>query len=167
MSSKSDTSKTYSSPCLIGEIDSIYRGFLVEEEVLEFLNILLKAERAGAKVCQSTIKENSDASRVPLLESIKRDEVMSCRGLISSIRIMDGNPCVETGDFYDKCMALQDLNDRIKLLNKGQQWVVRKIKETLPGILNKNVRKQLTNMLKIHEDNIELITNSIRRNETL
>ena len=157
MSSNKKSRAPNSSPCSIGESESVYRGYLLEDEVLEFLNTLLEAERAGAKVCQSTLKEINDASRIQLLISIKRDEVASCQGLIGSIRIMGAEPSVNTGDFYEKCMVISDIKDRIRMLNKGQRWVVRKITETLPEIVNKHVQMQLKEMLKMHEKNVSLI----------
>ena len=52
-------------------------------------------------------------------------------------------------------MALDGLDARLKLLNRGQSWVVRKLKEVMPKITDEAFRKQLQGMLEVHERNID------------
>jgi nitronate monooxygenase len=66
-------------------------------------------------------------------------------------------PC-DYGAFYGKAMAIADLSDRITFLNRGQGWVVRKLRELLPRVRDNQLQKDLTQMLRSHETNIALAT---------
>jgi len=46
------------------------------------------------------------------------------------------------------------MDDRLRLLNRGQGWVVRKLKEALPRINDEALHSDLANMLSVHETNI-------------
>ena len=147
----------HSSPCYLGETDPAYHGFLSRDEALALLNNLLSAERAGAKICTLTLRQPEATGYSDLLRQIHRDEVTSCQGLINSIHLLGGNANTEVGDFCAKCMAIPALELRLQLLNKGQAWVVRKIREALPKIFHEGVRAQLADMLRVHEANIEMM----------
>jgi nitronate monooxygenase len=60
------------------------------------------------------------------------------------------------GDFADKVMALPDLGARMKLLVKGQEWVVRKIEELMTESFPSELKKELDEVHRVHVDNIEL-----------
>jgi nitronate monooxygenase len=60
------------------------------------------------------------------------------------------------GAFYDKAMAITDLTERMALLNRGQSWVVRKLRELLPRVRDESLRIDLQKMLESHEANIAL-----------
>jgi nitronate monooxygenase len=60
------------------------------------------------------------------------------------------------GAFYDKAMAISDLGERIAFLNRGQGWVVRKLREMLPRVRDDSLHADLTEMLRSHEANIAL-----------
>lgn len=144
-----------SSPCMQSELAGDYAGQCRDEELMDLLNSLLAAERAGAKICAFSLKQAGTGKWHRLLRQIHRDEVKSCRALMASIRSLGGDPHRETGDFLEKCMAIQDLGARLELLNKGQNWVVRKIDELLPRIGQTNIFQQLRTMRDEHLLNIE------------
>ena len=62
-------------------------------------------------------------------------------------------PNRETGAFYGKAMAIESLDERLTFVDRGQQWVIRKLREYLPGCNDEFVRTELEKMLKIHEIN--------------
>jgi len=153
MQTENEINEPNSSPCQMADTDPAYHGFLPREEVLTLLNTLLSAERAGAKICGDTLQQPEAKPWAHFLEQVKQDEVESCRGLIFSILLLGGHAGTDVGDFYEKCMAIADLPARLQLLDKGQLWVVRKIREALPKISHPGVQTQLREMLRVHERN--------------
>ena len=55
-------------------------------------------------------------------------------------------------------MAISDLGERIAFLNRGQGWVVRKLRELLPRVRDNSLHADLSEMLRSHEANIALNT---------
>ena len=55
-------------------------------------------------------------------------------------------------------MAISDLGERIAFLNRGQGWVVRKLRELLPRVRDNSLHADLSEMLRSHEANIALAT---------
>ena len=53
-------------------------------------------------------------------------------------------------------MAIADLGERVIFLNRGQAWVVRKLREMLPRVRGDRLHADLTEMLRSHEANIAL-----------
>ncbi len=156
-----------SSPCMQSEVSGDYAGQCSTDEVLDLLYSLLAAERAGAKICAFSLKQAGTGKWHRLLRRIHQDEVSSCRSLIASIRALGGEPHRETGDFLEKCMAVEDIEARLALLNKGQNWVVRKIDEVLPRIGQLAVSRQLKTMRDEHSRNIEITRQALASDETL
>jgi len=50
-------------------------------------------------------------------------------------------------------MAIESLDERLPFVDKGQQWVIRKLREYLPGCHDDLIRGELERMLQIHEVN--------------
>jgi hypothetical protein len=74
--------------------------------------------------------------------------------LTRHITRLGGVPSAATGAFYDKLMAIEDPAQRLDFLDRGQGWVVRKLREALPGIADEALRTDLTDMLETHERNL-------------
>ena len=70
---------------------------------------------------------------------------------------LEGAPSLKTGAFYEKAMAIPNLLERLAFLNRGQGWVVRKLKALLPTIRDETIHADLTAMLASHERNIGLV----------
>ena len=62
-------------------------------------------------------------------------------------------PFLYTGAFYGKAMAIESLDERLPFIDRGQQWVIRKLREYLPGCQDPLLRSELQRMLLIHEEN--------------
>lgn len=58
-----------------------------------------------------------------------------------------GTPSWKTGLFHDKAMAFDGIGPRIDLLNRGQGWVMRRLREAL--------RRDLREMLTVLERNVQ------------
>ncbi len=116
--------------------------------VLAALNELLEAERAG----------QTDAPELKrLLTHIHHDEVKWCGVLIGAIRSSGATPSTRTGAFYDKAMAVADPLARLALLNRGQGWVVRKLRDLLAHVDDARIQGELQEMLDSHERNVERV----------
>lgn len=150
----------YSSPaCYAHEIAPDYFGeqpAMSHEELASFLNTLLEAERAGAKVVAAFMEDYSrDTPAWRRLSAVQRDEAKNCATLIELIRGVDGQASTVTGDFLQKALAVQGRIARLEFLNRGQQWVARKIREALPHIADGAIRLALEEMHESHLLNIE------------
>jgi len=119
----------------------------------KLLQDLLSAERAGDKVAGESLQQCDDAVQRKLLEQIRQGEVDSCRLVLNCLNHLGIEPNRETGAFYGKAMAIESLEERLPFVDKGQQWVIRKLREYLPGCEDAFIRTELEKMLEIHEIN--------------
>ncbi len=150
----------YSSPaCYAHEIAPDYFGespAMPAEELVGLLNTLLEAERAGARVLVAFLHDYpGDSPAWRQLAAVQRDEAKNCAILIDLIQRMNGTPSAATGDFLGKALAVKGRAARLRFLNRGQQWVARKIGEALPRVEQKPVRDALHAMHESHLLNIE------------
>jgi hypothetical protein len=147
---------TYSSPpCFMHELDDASLGYLGRSELLTLLNKLLEAERAGAKVVGRLSHTAPDADLATTLHAVAQDEGRFCVMLGGQIARIGGAPSQATGAFHDKVMALADWDARLELVNRGQAWVVRKLRDALPRIRDDALHADLKDMLEVHERNIQ------------
>lgn len=130
-------------------------------DLIAFLNELLEAERAGAKVALESATEASDPVLVALLKNIQQDEAHWCAMLFRQIKRLDGEPSLRIGAFHGKAMAIRDLKERITFLNRGQGWVVRKLREVTPLVRDEGLHADLAHMLSSHVANITLANSAI------
>ena len=130
------------------------------EELLAFLNVMLEAERAGARALLHVAKDTGQEDIAAMAAAIQKDEARWCAMLIGAIKTQHGVPSEKTGAFYDKVMALKDDKERLALVNRGQDWVVRKLREALPHIADDELAGNLSVMLTSHEENIAKVARS-------
>lgn len=140
--------------CYAREADDSYMGYASRDELLTFLNELLEAERAGARVTARTASDATDATTKALMRDIYRDEARWCAMLLKWIAQLEGEASLNVGAFYGKCMAIADLRERLAFLNRGQGWVAKKLREMLPKTRDDALYADFSAMLKSHEENI-------------
>jgi 5-formyltetrahydrofolate cyclo-ligase len=150
----------YASPaCSVHEIAPDYFGKIPQMPVVEvigLLNVLLEAERAGAKVLSVFLDDyERETPAWRQLAAVQRDEASNCAILIDLIRRLGGTPSAATGDFLGKALAVEGRAARLQFLNRGQGWVARKIAEALPNLKEEFVRDALSAMHESHLLNIE------------
>ena len=150
----------YSSPaCYAHEIAPDYFGkslAMPAEELTGLLNVLLEAERAGAKVLAAFLNDYPRDTRAwKQLAAVQRDEAKNCVILIDLIQRVNGTASTATGDFLGRALAVEGKIARLQFLNLGQQWVARKISEALPNVEQDFVRSALFAMQESHLLNIE------------
>lgn len=116
-----------SSPaCAMHEADDAYMGYAGKDELIAFLNALLEAERAGARVTLESAHAAGSGPIAELMHTIQRDEAHWCAMLARHIKALGAIPSPTVGAFYGKAMAIPDLGERIVFLNRGQGWVCTK-----------------------------------------
>lgn len=130
---------------------------VAHDELLAALNELLEAERAGARVAMETAREITAPDLAALVQDIHKDEVRWCGMLTRTINAMPATPSAATGAFWGKAMAIPDVQERLKFLNRGQAWVVRKLQALIPRIGDPAVRAELNTMLDAHHHNIHRV----------
>jgi nitronate monooxygenase len=152
-----------SSPvCYADTANDSYMGFASREELLAALNELLEAERAGSRVCLRTAAEAEDATLEALVEDIQRDEAHWCAVLTKTIVALGGQPTARVGEFHDKAMAIAALPERLTFLNRGQGWVVKRLRTLLPRVRDDSVHRALSSMLAAHERNIARVNANLQ-----
>ena len=122
-----------------------------------FLNTLLEAERAGAKLLAAYVAELPPQSTAwTALHKIQRDEAHNCAVLIHLLLNAEIEPSMGVGDFYERGLARRKWSERLELLNRGQSWVAKRIAEALPRIPEVGARTALRAMHESHVQNIDL-----------
>ena len=142
--------------CAMHEADDSYMGYAGNDELVAFLNELLEAERAGSRVTLETARAAGSGPIAELMAAIQRDEARWCAMLLGHVKALNAKPTPNMGAFYNKAMAIGDLGQRIAFLNRGQGWVVRKVREMLPRVRDDKLHADLRDMLASHEANIAL-----------
>ena len=138
-------------------------GFAGKDELVSCLNELLEAERAGARVTLETARAANDQAIAGLMQHIQHDEARWCAMLLRRIKGLDGIASPRMGAFYAKAMAIDDLAARIAFLNRGQGWVVRKLREIIPRVRDASLHEDLNHMLSSHIANITLANSADTR----
>ena len=121
---------------------------------IDRLNELLEAERAGVDALSRLFPESRGPEMQTLLEGVRDDEAWSCAGLVRSIKALGGTLSEKKGDFADKVMREPTLGTRLRLLNRGQGWVVKRLDGLLGETLPASVRDFLEEMKTRHLANI-------------
>ncbi len=136
---------------------------LAATDLLEALNELLEAERAGARVARETAAQMHDrVADQALVIDIQHDEVRWCGMLMRVIKAMQGQPSDQTGAFHVKAMAITAMTERLTFLNRGQDWVVRRLQTLIPRISDSRVQAELQTMLDAHVLNIDRVMNTLQ-----
>ena len=124
-------------------------------ELIAFYNYLLEAERAGVAVLSDVVSGIEDKNLKILLERFHRDEGMNCQIFSTLIKNLGEEPSKKTGDFVQKVKALEKIDDKLKLLIKGQEWVSKQIRKNRTLVVY-GPEPMLMEAIKIqHEENVD------------
>lgn len=124
-------------------------------DLRERLVVLLEAERAGVAVAKRMLADSGSGEETALLEAVLGGEKDGCRALGRVILDLGFTGSGNVGDFVGKVMALSDKADRLRLLVKGQEWVVRKLDDVLESGLPPADREMLDRIRQDHLTNID------------
>ena len=130
-------------PCFFRAPGEPGLGPLNRVELLALLNQLLEGERAGARGVTAMSRQAASTESRAILHEIAFDEARFCGMLIRHVTRLGGAPSAQTGAFYTKLAALERTDERLDLLDRGQGWVVRKLSEALPRIVDAALRADL------------------------
>ena len=150
----SDPVEVSSPVCYAADAGDAYMGYLDRDSLAAELNVLLEAERAGAKVAARLVAESARPELKALAQVIQRDEVRWCKMLLGALKTLGAVPSDAVGGFYDQAMAIADVEARFAFVNRGQAWVVRKLKALLPKVRADQLHADLLAMLAAHDHNI-------------
>ena len=120
---------------------------------------LLEAERAGVKCLDVMADHAGDMGRKELFTLFRNDEGKFCAGLFRLIQARGADPTKNIGAFADKVIALPTEAEQVALPIKGQAWVVRKIDEIPPAEMNAGEKAFFPDMREVHVVNIEKCRN--------
>jgi len=157
-----DPKEPNSPACLAHDADDAYMGFATRDEITAFLNELLEAERAGTGVALKSAQVAEGTPYLGLLQDVHRDEARWCAMLLRHLKTLGAPATTKIGAFQEKAMEIEGLPERIAFLNRGQGWVVRKLKEMLPRVRDDALHRDLSDMLRAHEINIERASAALR-----
>lgn len=127
----------------------------MKPELETILNRLLEAERAGHQLLDAMSQETSDPQLKALFANITDVEVSDVSVLEGLIRLHGGTSSTKTGDFVDRVLSLDNLNDQITLLSRGQAWVARKVEQALALNPPPDIAAFLKEMANRHRHNME------------
>lgn len=144
-----------SPPCFMHEFATWEAEPMSLVELRGLLNELLVGERAGARSVGEMCRETVSPDLHIVLHDVAKDEARFCAMLARQIERLGGTPNRATGGFYEKLRILETPGERLSLLNCGQSWVVRRLREALPRIGDEQLRRELQEMLEVHLANIE------------
>ena len=147
--------ETSSPACLAHEADDSYMGYATKEELGAFLNELLEAERAGTGVALRSAERAAGTPFVGLLRDIHKDEARWCAMLLRQLKALDVPASTAIGAFQEKALAIGLLPERLAFLNRGQGWVVKKLREMMPKVRDDALHRDLAEMLESHVANID------------
>ena len=144
-----------SSPaCRAHEADPASTGNATKDARAAFLTELREAERAGTGVALKSANAAAGTPFVDLLRDVHRDEARWCAMLLKQLKVLGTPASTRIGAFQEKAMAIEGLPERIAFLNRGQGWVVKKLREMLPKVRDDSLHRDLAEMLQSHEVNI-------------
>lgn len=151
-----DPPRYSSPPCYAGEFPGYFgEPAALDPALVARLNALLEAERAGAKLLALLAREAApDSALRALLEALRHDEAAGAVGLYQGLRRRGAAASSNTGDFVERTLALDGMAQRLAFLNRGQEWVVRRIDELLPDVGEGELRTLLGAMREWHVGNI-------------
>lgn len=136
-----------------------------KQPLLELLNALLEAERAGVETANYLMKHFPSGKLDAQYKQLKQDEAWSCSGLHKAVIREGGKPSMKVGAFADKVVALDTLQEKLVLLNKGQAWVARKIDEAIACGTKPETEEFLKEMKDKHHTNINAMDQYLQRGD--
>ncbi|HEY3276704.1 MAG TPA: DUF6306 domain-containing protein [Syntrophorhabdaceae bacterium] len=127
----------------------------MNQDLVAFYNRLLEAERAGVQTLNDLSEKVHEQDERDLLKKFLLDEGMNCQILTTFIRNSGGKPTSQTGDFVDKIRALNTIDEKLRLLVRGQEWVAKYIQRNRGLPLKASDRMFLEAMKIQHEENVD------------
>lgn len=156
MSDPKPESAPSSPPCSAREADPAYMGYLDPPEVAAALNELLEAERAGSIVALASSREaGASQAFAQIFADLHHEEAHWCAELMAALHRIGAEPSRATGHFAPRALAIGDLGERLSFVNRGQDWVVRRVERLAPRVRDDSLAAMLREMGRRHSENID------------
>jgi len=127
------------------------------EEKITFFNVLLEAERAGVEVLSSLAPQIENENLKNLLLNFLGDEGMNCQILAHLIKLNHGKISNKTGNFGHKFGPQMTHREKLALLARGQEWVVKQIRKN-QHLCNAGSENFFLEAIKRqHEENVDAL----------
>ena len=139
----------------VAEPSSHRRAPVPDEEIVNRLNELLEAERAGVEAAAALRKAEASGLTEADVKKFGDDEAWACAGLTRAVLQYGGVPSDRTGDFGRKVAALESEGERMSLMARGQAWVVKRLDALLAMPLDQETQAFLAEMREQHLENID------------
>src|SRR5690606_16553805 len=114
---------------------------------------------------RAAMKSQHDVSAPEIRDFLKRlshEEAACCVMLARHVAELSGAATPQVGVFHQSAMAITDISVRLSFLNRGQGWIVRRLKEMLPRVRCDALHADLQKMLKTHERHIDMANNLVK-----
>src|SRR6267143_2755677 len=106
-----------------------------ESELVDFLNRMLEAERAGARALVVFMDDwPRHGPEWQTLRRVHEDEAHNCALIGEQLKRRGRDYSHATGEFYGKATAVKGPRERISFLVKGLRWAMREFEQALPRI---------------------------------
>jgi hypothetical protein len=135
--------------CYADQAGDIYMGFAGRDALVEALNALIEAERAGARVIKAWGEAATGPARA-VLATLQAEEARWCAMLAAHVRGLGGTPSRKTGGFPARARAIAGDGPRLAFLNAGQGRVVRALDALTPRVRDERLHADLKRMRDAH-----------------
>jgi len=125
---------------------------MTDTELVEFLNRMLEAERAGAKALVVFMDDwPRHGPEWQTLRKVHEDEARNCALIGEQLKRRERDYSHATGEFYGKAVAVKGARERIGFLVKGLRWAIREFEQALPRIGDPAVKSLFEGMRARHQ----------------
>ncbi len=122
-----------------------------EAELVDFLNRMLEAERAGARALVVFMDDwPRHGPEWQTLRKVHDDEAHNCALIGEQLKRRGRDYSHATGEFYGKAVAINGARERIGFLVKGLRWAIREFEQALPRIDDAAVKQLFQGMRERH-----------------
>jgi hypothetical protein len=124
---------------------------VTDEELNDFLNRMLEAERAGAKALVVFMDDwPRHGAEWATLRKIHEDEAHNCSLIGAELKRRGRDYSHATGEFYVKATAVKGPRERIAFLVRGLKWAIREFEQALPRIADPEIKQLFAGMRERH-----------------
>jgi nitronate monooxygenase len=122
-----------------------------DAELVDFLNRMLEAERAGARALVVFLDDwPRHGPEWQTLRKVHDDEAHNCALIGEQLKRRGRDYSHATGEFYRKAIAVKGARERIGFLVKGLRWAIREFEQALPRIGDPAVKQLFQGMRERH-----------------
>lgn len=121
------------------------------EELADWLNAMLEAERAGARALLEFLGEHERRSEAwTVLRRVQAEEAHNCATIGGELKRLGVAYSHANGEFLDKALAVQGRKARLEFLVRGLRWAVREFEAAAPRLGDAAVSALVARMRASH-----------------